>query len=189
MAKRYKGITFLLIGCVLLLAACGWYLYNIIEDRHAGKNASELLKQLDSRIGTIDDELDDVNPCVDIHGKSFLGKICIHKLGIELPVYKEFDNQSLQEAPCRYSGSIASNDIIIAAHNYKSHFGNLHKMKIGDEVCFTDVYGINHYYEVRELQVLDGTAISDMKSGEWDFTLFTCAKSGTQRVTVRCIRK
>jgi sortase A len=30
--------------------------------------------------------------------------------------------------------------------------------------------------------------VTDMQSGDWDFTLFTCTKGGAQRVTVRCSR-
>ena len=81
---------------------------------------------------------------------------------------------------------MANDDLIIAAHNYKSHFGSLGKLAVGDEVKFTDAYGNEHLFEVKETAILDGTAVSDMQSGDWDFTLFTCTRSGKQRVTVRC---
>ena len=104
-------------------------------------------------------------------------------------MYDEWNYSRLKSAPCRYTGSIDTNDIIIAAHNYKSHFGLLNKLTVGDEVEFVDAYGKSHLYEVCELITLDGTAVSDMQSGGWDFTLFTCTKGGQQRVTVRCERK
>jgi sortase A len=79
--------------------------------------------------------------------------------------------------------------MIIAAHNYKSHFGSLDRLAVGDEVEFLDTFGQKHLYEVCELAELDGTAVSDMHAGGWDFTLFTCTKSGEQRVAVRCNKK
>lgn len=102
--------------------------------------------------------------------------------------YGEWSNARFKTAPCRYTGSVDTNNIIIAAHNYKSHFGNLKQLQIGDEIVFVDTYGTYHRYSVKEITTLDGTAVTDMKAGEWDFTLFTCTKGGEQRVTVRCKR-
>lgn len=177
----------MLIGCVLLLTASGWYVYNTIEDNHAGQQADAILDMFDDKQNDIDETKND--PVIVVEGDAFCGKVIIDKLGVELPVYDEWNYTRLKAAPCRYTGGIDTNDIIIAAHNYKSHFGTLNKLKNGDEVEFIDAYGTSHLYEVRELITLDGTAVSDMRSGGWDFTLFTCTKGGEQRVTVRCERK
>ncbi|MBR3787936.1 MAG: sortase, partial [Firmicutes bacterium] len=77
-------------------------------------------------------------------------------------------------------------DMIIAAQNYSSHFGRLKELSQGDIIVFSDLYGQVYEYCVKEMSTLDGTAVSDMKSGEWDLTLFTCTKGGKQRVTIRC---
>lgn len=180
MKRRNRGIVFLLVGCILFLVAGGWYVYNILEDNNAGKQAEEILEQF---------EANQEEAVIATEGNEFCGKILIEKLEIELPVYDKWDYTRLKTAPCRYSGGIDSDDIIIAAHNYKSHFGLLGELQIGDEIKFTDVDGTWHCYEVCELVRLDGTAVSDIQSGRWDFTLFTCTKSGKQRITVRCERK
>lgn len=186
MARRNKGILLLLVGCALLFMAGGWYIYNLAEDASAGRRAEEILKQFDD---TPIDTAGTKAPVIIVGGDAFCGKIIIEKLSAELPVYAEWDDARLKSAPCRYTGNIDTNDMIIAAHNYKSHFGSLGKLAVGDEVTFIDAYGKAHLFEVRELITLDGTAVSDMQSGGWDFTLFTCTKSGEQRVTVRCKRK
>ena len=185
MLKRNKGVVFLSIGCILILIACGWYIYNIIEDKNAGQNASDILDKLND---VQNDNIDNNSPIITVDGDAFCGKVIIEKLSVELPVYDEWNYTRLKSAPCRYTGSVDTNDIIIAAHNYKSHFGSLNKLIIGDEVKFIDAYGKSHLYEVCEITTLDGTAVSDMQSDGWDFTLFTCTKGGKQRVTVRCNR-
>ena len=177
---------FLLIGCLLLFIAGGWYIYNITEDKNAGNQAVDILNKLDNVQNTNAEENTSV---ITVEGDDFCGKVIIKTLGVELPIYDEWNYNRLKSAPCRYTGSIATNDIIIAAHNYKSHFGTLNKLKIGDEVEFIDPNGDLHLYEVCELITLDGTAVSDMQAGDSDLTLFTCTKSGEQRVTVRCNRK
>lgn len=182
MARRNKGVAFLLIGCILLLVAGGWWVYNLAEDHGAGQQAAQILSKFDEQSA----EVSDNEALITVDGEAFCGKVMIEKLGVALPVYDEWDYTRLKTAPCRYMGGVDTGDMIIAAHNYKSHFGTLDKLAIGDEITFIDTYGTAHTYAVRELALLDGTAVSDMQAGGWDFTLFTCTKSGEQRVTVRC---
>lgn len=186
MKSKRKGVVFLLVGCLLLLVAGGWYAYNLAEDASAGRQAQELLHKLDAQ--PPDTNETGSAPVVVIDGDAFCGKVIIDKLSVELPVYAEWSYARLKAAPCRYTGGVDSDDMIVAAHNYKSHFGSLGTLAIGDEVRFVDGGGRVHRYEVREVTTLDGTAVSDMRSGGWNFTLFTCTKGGEQRVTVRCVR-
>ena len=186
MARKNKGIILLIIGVLLLIIAGGWYAYNILEDNKAGRQAQQLLDVITAQPLTPDSTAEAV---IIAGGDAFCGRVIIDKLSVELPVYNEWNYTRLKSAPCRYTGSIETNDIIIAAHNYKSHFGSLNKLTNGDEIEFIDPCGKSHLYQVCEITTLDSTAISDMHSGGWDFTLFTCTKGGEQRVTVRCIRK
>ena len=94
----------------------------------------------------------------------------------------------MKVAPCRYEGSAYTDDLILAAHNYPAHFGNLKTLHPGDQVSFTDVDGNQFQYQVVELETLQPTAIQEMEAGEWDLTLFTCTLGGQSRVTVRCER-
>jgi len=187
MARKSKGIILLVIGCVLLLIAGGWYAYNLLEDYNAGQRAKEILEKFEYTEPA--EVKPDTPPVIIVEGDAFCGKVIISKLNVELPVYDEWNYSRLKSAPCRYTGRLETNDIIIAAHNYKNHFGSLKRLEIGDEIQFIDAYGQTHLFKVCELALLDGTAVSDMHSGGWDFTLFTCTLSGEQRVTVRCKRK
>ena len=185
MAKRSKGIAFLLLGFVFLLAAGGWWLYNELEDQSAGQQAAEILQEFDQ----IQQTQSETAPVITVGGDAFCGKVIVPKLEIELPVYDEWNDARLKSAPCRYTGRIETDDMIIAAHNYRRHFGRLNQLKPGDSVTFIDAYGAVHDYEICEIVTLDGTAISDMHAGGWDLTLFTCTKDGQQRVAARCERK
>ena len=81
--------------------------------------------------------------------------------------------------------------MIIAAHNYNSHFGRISSLNSGDEVIFTDTEGCPHRYVVDYTQYVDGYDIDGIFSGqevEWALTLFTCTLGGKRRVTVRCER-
>ena len=76
--------------------------------------------------------------------------------------------------------------MIIAAHNYQSHFGTLSEVSLGDEIIFTDIDGNIFLYEVADFENLRGTQVEDMLNSDWELTLFTCTYGGASRVTVRC---
>ncbi len=115
-----------------------------------------------------------------------VGVLYIPSLGIELPIINELDYEYLRIAPCRYSGSAYTDDFVIAAHNYSTHFGQIHNLSIGHRIVFTDLSGNEFQYKVCDIQELEETAVEEMTTGDWDLTLFTCTLSGMARVTVRC---
>ena len=122
----------------------------------------------------------------NIDGNSYIGIIQIPSLEIELPVQKEWTYNGLKISPCRYSGSADENNLLIAAHNYSGHFGNINKLVSDDVIRFIDLSGNVYVYQVDELITIEGKNIEEMINGDWDLTLFTCTLGGQSRVTVRC---
>ena len=105
---------------------------------------------------------------------------------MSLPIISEWSYDALQTAPCRYSGSAYLDNLVIAGHNYRSHFASLPQLQPGDTVTFTDMDGNVFSYAVSSLETLSSYAISDMTSGDWDLTLFTCTVGGQSRLAIRC---
>ena len=202
MAKtKYKvmlGAGLLLIAAALALAA-----YNVIDAQRAARSAAQALEALSqtTAVSATDPEqasADDAPayladpempmPTVSFDGNDYIGRVDVPSLGLSLPVISEWSYPRLKIAPCRYTGSAYLDNLIIAAHNYGSHFGNLNRLNNGDTVTFTDVDGNQFTYAVSLIEDLPGTAIEEMQAGEWDLTLFTCTLGGRSRVTVRCER-
>lgn len=115
-----------------------------------------------------------------------IGILEIPALDLEFPVISSWSYSSLRLAPCRYSGSAYKGDLVIAAHNYQSHFGGLRTLPEGSEVFFTDAVGNRFSYYVAVTEALTPWSVDDMTSGEWPLTLFTCTLDSQNRVTVRC---
>ena len=99
-----------------------------------------------------------------------------------------WDYDRLKTAPCRFTGTLAGNDLVIAAHNFQHHFGHLMDLRLGAEICFTDVNGVTTRFFVADMEILQPTAIEEMTAGDYDLTLFTCTYGGATRFTVRCLR-
>ena len=101
-------------------------------------------------------------PTVEIDGVEYIGTLTIPTLGLELPIVSSWSDALLDLAPCRYTGSVYLDDLIIAGHNYRSHFGRLNQAQVGDAVRVTDGAGTTFSYVVSEIQQLPGTAIEEM---------------------------
>ena len=126
-------------------------------------------------------------PTVIVDGSAYIGTLQIPALGLRLPVLRDWSYPNLRIAPCRYEGT-PQGSLVLAAHNYESHFGSLDKLKPGDIVQFTDAAGSLYAYTVAQVEILQPAAIEEMIDPAWDLTLFTCTLGGQTRLTVRCMR-
>jgi sortase A len=123
---------------------------------------------------------------VEIDGHYYIGCLSIPALELELPIMSDWSYSKLRVSPCRYNGTVRGEDLVLMAHNYKSHFGYISQLKLGDRVVFTDMDGNVTEYKVVGTDVLEPTAVETVTSGDYDLTLFTCTYGGKSRVTVYC---
>ena len=125
---------------------------------------------------------------VEIDGNEYVGEISIPAISIDLPVMSEWSYPRLKIAPCRQFGSSRTDDLVIAAHNYESHFGKLTSLTAGDSVTFTDMDGIVNEYVVNKVEVLDPHSVEEVEHSGCALVLYTCTYGGKTRVTVFCDR-
>ena len=125
-------------------------------------------------------------PEKEINGRDYIGVLYIDELGLELPVLSELSYPGLRSSPCRYKGSAYEGNLIIAAHNYNTHFGRIKNLSPGSVIRFTDIDNNEFMYVVQTMETLPGTAVEEMEAGGWDLSLFTCTYGGASRVTIRC---
>lgn len=185
---------------MLLLVALFLIVFNIHQDREGGEAADLVMTELkenirdNSEISTappVKEETHEEIPMetlIEIDGNTYIGYITIPELSLELPVMSEWNYDNLKISPCRYKGTAAGGDLIIAAHNYQSHFGRLKEIYNGLIIYFTDGDGKVREYEIQQVETIDGQDIDAMEFGSadtWDLTLFTCTIGGVSRVTVR----
>ncbi len=215
MKTKKRGLILIVVGLLCITAALFLIAYNFIDEKRAERFVSDALLKLEEQINDYEEkdshqatamptpnetllpeevEYPDyiINPEMDmptkeIEGNEYIGILSIPSLELELPIMSEWSYSKLKEAPCRYDGSVYLNDLIIAAHNYKRHFGSIKNLQEGDEIVFTDIDSNVFRYEIVLVETLMPTDIELMKAEEWDLTLFTCTKGGSYRVTVRCM--
>ena len=200
--KRFSiGKVLMVVGLLLILGAGGLLGYNQWLDRQAGAAsdaaAITLVEEIQSsqvQILEVADEAAESSggqptlQVAELDGAYYMGILTIPKLERLLPVQSDWSMSKLQKTPCRYSGSVSEGELVIAAHNYKKHFGGLASLSQGDSIVFTDLEGNQTFYEVWEIYTVEATDIEGMVNSGYDLSLFTCNYGGKARVTVRCMR-
>lgn len=208
MRNKHRGTGFLLLGVVLIAAAAALTLSNLRDEQQAAQRAGQALEQIRQELpdepalsAPTADELPDaaeteipnyiLNPEMDmpvqtVDGLDYIGILEIPALGRTLPVISQWSESAAKSAPCRYAGSAYTGDLIIAGHNYRSHFAGLKTIPEGSVIRFTDTQGNRFEYEVVLVETLHAADVEEMQSGGWALSLFTCTLSGQYRATVRC---
>lgn len=198
--KRLSAGRFLvLLGVLLLMGAVGLYGYNQWVDYQAGVESETAVLTLVEEIQSREVVIQEVSQAeegpseaqlkvAELDGAYYMGVLTIPSLGKILPIQSDWSMSQLKRSPCRYSGSIAEGELVIAGHNYKKHFSGLATLKQGDSIVFTDLEGNQIFYEVREIYTVAATDIDGMVNSGYDLSLFTCNYGGKARVTVRCDR-
>lgn len=193
--KNKIGKALIGIGVFLILAAFILVLYNFYREYNANKKVEKYLPKLEKIIkdhsgGNNNADNEKSSKTMNIDGMNFLGILSVPSKNLELPILADYSYELLDTAPCRYSGSYDSDDLVIGGHNYRSHFSKLKSIKNGEEIFFTSFNGTVYKYSVLRVEILESTQIEDLinkqNTDDWDLTLFTCTSSGAARCVIRC---
>ena len=186
--RKKTGIAFMSFGVICIVFAFAILLYNIIENKRAYEASLAMIDSLRTLIAEDEnaDPFDTEMKVVEIDGYGYVGYVTVPALDIDLPVMSECDLERLKIAPCRYYGSTKTDNLVIAAHNYKKQFGYLYNLKKDDIVIFTDMEANVYNYKVTSIDYLYATESDKVKDTGDDLILYTCNYSGSKRITVRC---
>ena len=197
-----RGAFWIHLGLLLIAAALFLSAYNEMESHEARNSAQQVIAQMCQALPTetaaeteapaIPEYLLDADremPVQTINDRDYIGVLTIPSLELELPVLSQWDYPALKVAPCRYSGSLYQDNLIICAHNYASHFGKLKNLRVGDTAIFTDMDENVVSFQLAAQETIQPEDLEAMEAGDWDLTLFTCTVGGQSRVTVRFVRE
>lgn len=190
--KKKIAFALMTLGVLCIVFSMGLLVYNNRESQIARDNAVVIMDTIRIAIAqeeqqtTLADPFDEEMKIKEIDGYGYIGYLSVPALDLDLPVMSEWDYGRLKIAPCRYYGSTKTDNLVIAAHNYKFHFGYLGHLKPGDAVIFTDMESAVRTYKVDSVELLMPNDADKVKDSGDDLILYTCTYGGEKRVTVRC---
>ena len=184
----------MILGLMLLAGSVVLFLYNQNENKAAEENSNQMIQKMVVEIEKTQQEEVWIDPHqkemkeMQIDGEGYVGYLSIPAIHRQLPIRAQWSYPNLKNSPCRYYGSVHTDDFVIAAHNYKSHFGNIKNLKMGERIIFTDIEGNVYEYEAVEAVVLGPEEVEVLTNGEFELSLFTCTYDGSSRFVLRCAK-
>ena len=185
--RRKFGNLLIVLGVLCILCAVFLVGRNFYYEYEAGKYS----KISEATVNSENEEAAPQENVAVIDGNLYIGILTVPSLGLELPILKDYSYANLNIAPCLYSGSYETDNMVLAGHNYRRHFSLLRTIAVGTEIDFTAVSGDVYRYRVTLVEILEPTQVDYLvnKEEEWDLSLFTCTLSGATRCVVRCVRE
>ena len=135
-----------------------------------------------------DDEPYTTGPVTMVGDYEYIGVLDLPALNLSLPIMSDWDYERLKMAPCRQFGSAATDDLVIAGHNYIHHFGSLGMLKAGDSVTFTGTDGAVNTYVVSETATISPTETEKVTESGYPLVLCTCTYGRQSRIVIYCSR-
>ena len=140
--RRRRFQILLAAGTLCLAAALCLAGYNIWDEQRATVSASEAVEVLVREIPDRPEKEQPLAPepqpmmtSVELDERYYVGLLEIPDLELTLPIQREWSDALLHYSPCVYQGTLADG-LIIAGHNYRSHFAHLNQLAAGAEVRF-----------------------------------------------------
>lgn len=207
MRRKKSGTGLILTGLLLIAAALFLTLGNWREDRSAGEAAVKVMEIMEREL-TKSPESEKGEPAaiptappeqpgaeaqtmatLTIEDHEYIGFLELPSQGKQLPVMADWSYPQLEIAPCVFSGSLCTDDLVIAGHNYASHFGWIWFAGPNEEIRLitADKQLLRYVVDYVETIGPDDADYLTEKT-DWDLSLFTCTTGGTNRRVLRCIR-
>ena len=191
--RKHIGGLLVAAGMLLIAGAMLLYFHNVRENRSAEESAQQVLQDMQTQITTPAPDATPSPrpektrmPVVEIDGLEYIGYVSVPALEINLPVMADWSYEKLRIAPCRHAGATYTHDLVIAAHNFDSHFGGLKDLYEGAAVSFIDMDGDVFTYAVTRVETVAPTAVAEVLESDSDLVLYTCTYGGKTRVVVYC---
>ena len=199
-----------------MVRRCSSLGYNRAEDAHAGTASQEAVSEIQKQIEQAqtvametqvtnqedninhspepsmdeilesDDEPYTTGPVTKVGDYEYIGVLYLPALN--LSIMSDWDYERLKMAPCRQFGSAATDDLVIAGHNYINHFGSLGMLKAGDSVTFTGTDGAVNTYVVSETATISPTETEKVTESGYPLVLYTCTYGRQSRIGIYCSR-
>lgn len=129
-----------------------------------------------------------------LRGQTCLGIISIEKIDLLYAIVEGTSDYNIGVAIGHFNESAAigaEGNCALAGHNggtYGRYFGDIKKLKVGDEVVLTDLTGTEYTYNVTEIFTVEPTdlyVVQDLGIEGKFLTMVTCTQHGTMRLIVR----
>ena len=189
---RFSGGS-IAAGILLIAIAAGMFLYDIGSAALAAKDADAILAQIDQRMPALVERVpqergNNTMASMEIDGVNIVGTIELEKYGLRLPIAAGWDADLLPSMPCRFTGSIYDESLIIGASDEEGQLSCATSMEVNDLIVLTDMEGGRYTYTVEAIRHSSHADLEKLQEGNFALTIFVKDSSSatTQYLLIRC---
>lgn len=180
-----------IIGYVMIILSVSFVIISTIQQNNAVKKAEEITS-------AIHDVLPDITisvpqkisnlqmPVMEIDRQNFVGLIEASGYSKELPIYSSWSENKISSYPCRFSGSVYSNDLIICGSSNAGQFDFMKTISLNYFIYITDFYGYKYKYSVSDIQTTKDVSAQNLNSFNADLLLFAPDKYTFDYLIICC---
>jgi sortase A len=207
MTKNRKFGAFLIVlGAAVLLSGAGLWFFNDMEQRAAETHSIYVAERFlelalpkpgegiagegnaaESNGGGAENGGGGAESIV-IGGVEYITLLTIPVLNLSLPVNNDWSDSALRLTPCRYSGDLKSDTLVVGAHNIRGHFLGINTLRAGNKIILLSADGTEHMFDVARVETVQPTSVQEVINSDYDLTLFTCTYTRQARTVVRAMR-
>lgn len=193
-AKYKKILKFqLFLSVILIFFASCYLIYNLIISYRQEKYSKQILDSYNITKLYSNSSLNNYNSSTK--NLNVIGIIEIQNIGVNYPVFSNFDDNLLKISPCRFYGPLPGQvgNLCIAGHNYDNDkfFSRISSLDINDEIIiYTDDNSFSYFvYKIYEVKSNDISPIYSYNSDSRELTLITCNNFNNNRFVVKAVCK
>lgn len=181
----------MVLGILLIVSAMITVIFHHVSQNNNKENVQQIVKDIYSLIPDVENAVpeapaDITMPVMEIDGQDFAGIIEVPAYGKTLPVYAGWNKRKLSKFPCRYTGSIYDNSLIIGAVENPGQFDITKLISGGDEVLFTEMTGLRYPYIITDIYMTKDVSTENLISQKADLTLFIKSDYGSDYMLINC---
>ncbi len=181
----------IIIGILLVAAACAVLILSRINQKNAAQNAEEtvlLLRDLmpDTINCVPDDRGNIIMPAMEINSDSFVGIIEVPKYNCSLPIRETWAKNKTDNSPCKYFGSIYDGSLIIGGSDNGGQLDFARIIENYDNVFITDMTGSRYKYTVSDIRRTKDVSAEYLTSADADLVIFAKNSFSFDYTVIRC---
>lgn len=186
--KKIISIISITIGAILVIASIGLLVYSMrgyeIDTNNAIVQIEKLLPKITQSVPQ--EKGNNTMSSMEIDGESYVALLEMDMYKFKMPVRSVWDEKAVEAVPCRYSGSLYNNTLVIAATDAEGQMDFVNSVNTGDRLTVTDMRGEQFSYKVVKVENSNTATAEELNTDEFDLTIFVEYSGPTDYLFIRC---
>lgn len=186
--KKIISIISITLGAILVIASIGLLVYSMrgyeIDTNNAIVQIEKLLPKITQSVPQ--EKGNNAMSSMEIDGESYVALLEMDMYKFKMPVRSVWDEKAVEAVPCRYSGSIYNNTLVIAATDAEGQMDFVNSVNTGDRLTVTDMRGEQFSYKVVKVENSNTATDEELNTDEFDLTIFVEYSGPTDYLFIRC---